>query len=71
MKDSDNLHEICNSANPPINYLSEDSYVIIELVKAINMFYKHPIVSDLRHYQILYRLRIHLMLDQMLFFFMK
>lgn len=46
MKDSDNLHEICNSANPPINYLSEDSYVIIKLVKAINTFYKHPIVSD-------------------------
>ena len=45
MRDSDDLHAICHSATPSIQYLSEDSFAIIRLVKAINQFYQRNLVG--------------------------
>ena len=46
MNESDDLHAICHTAIPPIEYLSEQSYYIQRLVHFVNSRYGRNLVSD-------------------------
>ena len=46
MAESDALHSICHSAKPSIEYLSNQSYYVINLVHFVNAFFGRNLVSS-------------------------